>query len=153
MFEEKLEELKEYKEFFEDVLHSDYNEREDFDDMELHSKVEDCENVIKDIDYSLSFDKDYNVDAPNQNNIVTKTKKLIEVLRVMIEDVKLRYFDENGVVKIEYVNTGDEYHYTQNDFLKDVLTWLNDEIIKKISKQGPYLNEEQINRLKMAVAK
>lgn len=59
--------LKSYKEYLNDILETDCDKDEDFDDLELRSKLEDCENDIEDIEYSLPYDEIEEDDVPLEN--------------------------------------------------------------------------------------
>lgn len=163
MFEESIELLKEYKEYLNDILSTDCDQDEDFDDLELRSKLEDCENDIENIEYSLPYDEIEEDDIPIEDmsgenledgeleDEIVEIEALIKELREMIEQVRLRYFDENGELSLDYTTIQINHKYAKEDFLEDLFSWMNGEIIKKLSKQGPYLNEEEIYRLKMCI--
>lgn len=59
--------LKSYKEYLNDILETDCDKDEDFDDLELRNKLEDCENDIEDIEYSLPYDEIEEDDVPLEN--------------------------------------------------------------------------------------
>lgn len=159
MFEESIDTLKNHIEYLKGILEIDWSNSEDYDEIELRSRLNDCEDDINNIEFSMPYDEIDEDDIPIEDmsgenledgeleDEVVGVEALIKELRELMELANDRYLEWDGCGNLDNVRIQMKHSLSKEEFLSELLKLLREEIHQKISAKGPYLNEDEIERI------